>query len=320
MNRAGPAGIHPGGGPFADGPGGTMATSDAIRLSIVVPIYNEPAAAVHQTIDDLMAVRESLPLTSELIVVDDGSNGETAREIDAACRNHTELILVRNPYNLGYGASLKRGIVKARGDLILISDGDGTYPPAHIPALLEKVDGYDMVVGAREGYDAEAQRLRKPIRNVIRWLAMILTNRSIPDLNSGLRVFRKSVAEQFFHILPARFSFTSTLTLACLSNHFTIGYVPIAYHRRIGTSSIRPIQDTFQFFFLIFRIIMYFKPLRFFLLPALVLLLVGSAYLAWGVVVKEDILDGAIMLIVVGFQVLFTGFLADIITRQKMRG
>lgn len=292
--------------------------STEIFLSVLVPVYNEKPEALLKTIREL---KERLDVTDhsyEIIIIDDGSTSSCRSILGPEFAESELVFILRNPYNLGYSASLKRGLKKARGEYILTTDADGSYPAAAIPELLTYVDEYDMVVGSRTGENVNIPLLRRPVKTLIRWLAIFLSGRHIPDLNSGLRIFRKELAMEFYHLFPSRFSFTITLTLASLTNDYTIRYVPIDYLKRIGKSSIRPIHDTIEFFFLIFRIIMYFKPLRFFIIPAFFLLLIGFSYLLWGIIIKEDILDGAIMLLVVGSQVLFTGFLADIITKQKL--
>ena len=110
------------------------------RVSVVMPVYNEESV-----IGDILDQVAAQPLVDEIIVVDDGSTDGTA----AIVRAHPAARLVAHPYNIGNGAAVKSGIRAASGDIILLMDADGQHPPEEIPNLLQHIDRYDMVVGAR---------------------------------------------------------------------------------------------------------------------------------------------------------------------------
>ena len=121
------------------------------------------------------------------------------------------------------------------------------------------------------------------------------------------------------NLFPSGFSFTSTITLACLSNDYTVKYVPINYYHRKGNSTINPIKDFIGFTTLIFKVIMYFKPLRFFLLPSLFLLFTGFLFSIYQIIAFKDIADLSIILILSGLQIGFIGFIADLIVRSRRK-
>jgi glycosyltransferase involved in cell wall biosynthesis len=202
---------------------------------------------------------EGLGIDFELIVVDDGSSDRTAELSEAAGAQ-----VLRLPENRGYGAALKAGIARAKHEIIVITDADGTYPAESIPVLLENLGEYDMVVGARIGANVAIPLVRRPAKWFLRRLASYLAGRAIPDLNSGLRVMRKSLVKRFEHLLPSGFSFTTTITLASLCSGALVRYSPIDYHERIGESKIRPAHAA-EFLLLILRTIVYFNPLKVFL-------------------------------------------------------
>ena len=157
---------------------------------------------------------------------------------------------------------LKTGVRHARAPLIAITDADGTYPNDRLVELIDLCSEFDMVVGARMGSDVSYSTLRSfPKFFLRRWMTWIART-SIPDINSGMRVFRRSLALKFFGILPDTFSFTVTLTLAALTNHYAVKFVPISYRQRIGKSKIRPIRDTLRFGMLVLRTGTYFAPMR----------------------------------------------------------
>ena len=148
-------------------------------------------------------------------------------------------------------------------------------------------------------------------------VANYLVGGKIPDLNSGLRVFKKSIALQFFNLLPSGFSFTTTITLAMLSNDYLVAYVPIPYAARIGSSKIRPIRDTVHFLGLILRTFMYFSPLKMFIPVSLVFLGAGLAKTTFDVVSHQNITSSDLLLLVTGTTIGMMGLLADLIDKRS---
>ena len=280
-------------------------------ISVIIPAHNEEKA-IGTVLDELIEVFKE-EQTYEIIVVDDGSTDNTAKKVQE--KGYVKLI--QHPYNKGYGAAIKTGIKNAIHDLILIIDGDGSYPVKAIPELLKEADKYDMVVGARTGEEVKIQLYRKPAKWVLSKLANYLSGTKIPDLNSGMRIFKKEDAMKFFNILPSGFSFTTTLTLAYLSNDYTVKYVPIDYYERAGKSKIKPFRDGFNFIMLIVRTITYFNPLKIFLPISIVLFVFGSIILLYQAIVTRNVADLPVMLILAAFQIGFLGLLADLIVRKR---
>ena len=163
------------------------------KLSVVIPVYNEEKA-IGTVLYELIEVLEGQAY--EIIVVDDGSTDNTAKIVQ-----EKQVKLIQHPQNMGYGAAIKTGIKNAANDLILIIDADGSYPVKAIPKLLKEVDNYDMVVGARTGKEVKIQLYRRPAKWFLSKLANYLSGTKIPDLNSGMRIFRKRDVENFFNIL-----------------------------------------------------------------------------------------------------------------------
>ena len=279
-------------------------------ISVVIPAHNEEKA-IGTVLNELIEVLEGQ--TYEIIVVDDGSTDNTAKIV----QENKFIKFIQHPQNMGYGAALKTGIKTATNDLILIIDGDGSYPVKAIPELLKEADEYDMVVGARTGKEVKIQLYRKPAKWFLSKLANYLSGTKIPDLNSGMRIFKKEDATKFFNILPSGFSFTTTLTLAYLSNDYNVKYVPIDYHERKGKSKIKPFRDGFNFIMLIVRTITYFNPLKVFLPISIVLFVFGFAILLYGGIILRNVSDLPVMLILAAFQIGFLGLLADLIARKS---
>ncbi len=224
--------------------------------------------------------------------------------------------IIDNPYNIGYGASLKRGIAAASNEIIVMTDADGTYPVEDIPKFLKYIDDHTIVSGVRGANDSAIPILRRPAKWFLTKLANFLTEMKIPDLNCGLRVIKKSEVTRYFHILPNRFSFTLTHLLASLTNGGLVKFIPINYYKRKGKSSIRPLHF-FEFCILVFRIVTYFNPLKFFVWPGLIIFTIGFAYFLFGVIFHFDIYNGAVIACIAGLQIISMGLLADLIVKSR---
>ena len=287
--------------------------STMASVSVVIPVYNEELG-IAPLLARLLEVMKASDLDYEIIVVDDGSTDDTTARIET-----TGVHVLRHPENRGYGAALKTGIRQASNPLIAIMDADGTYSPERIPYLVKHLvtSRCDMVVGARTGKSVKIPRLRRPAKWAINRLAELVAGQSIDDLNSGLRVFRRQVVPRFIRLLPDGFSFTSTITLAMLSNDYIVEYVPINYHVRVGRSKIRPVGDTLSFVGLVLRIGLYFAPLKIFLPISAILLL---SAIGWGVFTKfvlGEVADVSTMVIVMtAVQVGVVGLVAELIDRR----
>ena len=233
-----------------------------VKTSIVIPCYNEEKGVI-QSLDEIFAKLNDRN-DFEIIAINDGSTDKTLALVEEYSLQNPQVCIINNRINIGYGASLKKGIRQAKGKIIVITDADCTYPASEIPLLLEKVDAVDMAVGARTGNKVQIPLVRRPAKWALLRYARWMARADIKDLNSGLRAFRKKDAIRFFPLLPDGFSFTSTITLAMHVNGMQVSYHPINYNRRIGNSSIRPIRDTLAFFSLVLRTTMYFRPLQVF--------------------------------------------------------
>jgi len=279
-------------------------------VSIVIPAYNEELGIV-ESVNGVREVMAKSHYDYEVIVVDDGSTDRTSELVRT-----TGARVVRHEENRGYGAGLKTGIQAAKGDWIVITDADSTYPADRIPDLLHDAGEYDMVVGARVGGAAKIPLIRRPAKWVLAKIANYLAETKIPDYNSGLRVFRKDLALKFFKILPQGFSFTTTITLCSLTHGFRVRYIPIEYFVRKGKSKIHPIKDTYRFFMLIVRTTVYFNPLRVFMPIGAVLGTLGMGKLAHEIIVTGGLAETSVLLLLGSFQTIALGLIADMINKR----
>jgi glycosyltransferase involved in cell wall biosynthesis len=287
--------------------------SDAPQLSVILPAYNE-AEGIAGVLSELDAALKGSGLAYEILVIDDGSTDDTAT---IAEQSAIEKRVLRHGVNQGYGAALKTGLRAARGEWVVITDADGTYPNQRIPEFAVMMADWDMVVGARTGDEVRVPLVRRPAKWALGVLANWLVETRIPDLNSGLRAFRRELALRFLPILPNGFSFTTTITLAMLSEGHRVTFVPIDYYVRKGRSKIRPLYDTLNFLQLIVRTVLYFNPLKVFLPLSLFFFVSGLAVGLVSKLVFGKLLDTTtIVLIVTGVQILMLGMLADLIDKR----
>jgi glycosyltransferase involved in cell wall biosynthesis len=281
------------------------------KISIVIPVYNEEAT-LGQDIEKIKKAMGKTDYDYEIIVVDDGS---TDRSYEIAKEQGVKII--RHPENRGVGAARTTGVKVASGEIIVMTDGDGTYPNQDIPRLLEFFPDYDLVIGARKYEKGTWKFLRMGMKWLIRKLASYISGHKIMDLNSGLRAFKKSIAEEFFYLLPTTHSWVSTLTLAFLSNGYLVKFIPIDYYKRKGKSTFHPMKDTYNYLSLVIRTVMYFQPLKIFLPIGLTTLGVGiirTCYNAW---VVHRIKESDIMIVLTGCITLVLGLLADLIVKTR---
>jgi len=241
------------------------------EISIIIPAYREEKS-IAIVVEKVRQVMDGLDRPYEIIVVNDGSNDETAKKAKDA-----GAIVISHPYNIGNGAAVKTGIRKAHGETLVMIDGDGQHAPEDIPQLLEKLGPYDMVVGARTG-ESETSFGRTIANSIYNRFATYMCGRKIEDLTSGFRAVKANIARLFLNLLPNTFSYPTTLTMSVVRSGYSLAYVPIKTVRRVGKSKIRPIKDGSRFFLIIIKIATLFSPMRVFLPVSTIMFLLGFCY------------------------------------------
>jgi glycosyltransferase involved in cell wall biosynthesis len=284
-------------------------------LALIIPVYNEDQV-IEGTVFRLQGIlRAASIFAGEIICVNDGSTDKTAQILDRL----PGITVLSHDVNRGYGAALRTALDYCSEEWIFIVDADGTYPLEDLPRLLEETkNAYDMVIGARQGPGISSNPAKRLARWILRKLVHGVTGVMVPDLNSGMRVFRRALYREFRHLLPMGFSFTSTITVASLYTGYRLKYIPIVYSKRVGDSNIRPIRDFFGFTILILRLASYFEPLKFFLPLSTFVAIAAILRGVRDVLVVNYIGGVAIILMFFSFQILAIGILADVVVRRSL--
>ncbi len=292
-----------------------------MKTSIIIPCYNE-RHAIRETIECIWTViRKSDIKNVEIIAVNDGSTDGSEHVLNSLADESQagELHVIHHNRNQGYGAALKTGIRRSQSDYICITDADGTYPNERIPELIRKItsNDLDMVVGARIGENVDYSKIRSiPKMILVPWVSF-LCGTEVPDMNSGLRIFRRDRSLNFLKLLPDGFSFTTTITICLLRNRYAVEFIPISYTKRIGKSHIKPIRDTLRFTQLILRTGMYFAPMR--LLAPLIAVLAALFTISgvYDLTALNNLTDKTVLLGFASLNVFLFALLADMIDKRS---
>jgi glycosyltransferase involved in cell wall biosynthesis len=294
--------------------------SGKVRLSVLLPSYNEEQAILG-VLEEIVAALAHGSMAYEILVVDDASTDRTVQRAEEFARscNCCLVKVIRCPEHRGAGAARKTGIRQARGEIVVMLDADGTYPADSIPELLRFSPAYDQVNGARTSEQGTLPWLRRPAKWLIRKLACYLTGHAIPDLNTGLKAFKREEMLRWLWVVPDGFSCVTTMTLAFLTNGYAVKYVPTVYRPRIGRSKFHPIKDTAAYFKTVLRMVLLFRPLKVFLPLAALMIATGVVSSAcnlyrWGAMCETDVI-----VVVAGFMTCMLGLLAEVVVAQHRR-
>jgi len=289
-------------------------TQNKFFVSIIVPVYNEEKA-IGRVIDDINREIRKGDYLYEIIVVDDASSDRSAE-----IAKERKVRVIQRRINGGSGASRKTGIKNAAGEIIVMLDGDGSYDASSIPKMLSYFPEYDQVNGARISEEGTFKILRFSAKWLIRKLACYLTGTKIPDLNTGLKSFKRDIMKKYLWMIPDGFSCVTSMTLAFLTNGHSVKYIPTKYFKRIGKSKFHPIKDTLSYLQTIIRMITFFSPLKIFLPVSLFLFFAGIFIFLFSYFFTPKVMDiSTIILLVSSFQILAIGTLAELIVKTRNR-
>ena len=212
-------------------------------LSVVIPAYNEENG-IAEIACRVLSVEPDLKNAGvdelEVLIVDDGSKDRTAE----VASKIAGVNLISHSRNKGYGAALKTGFSKARGELIGFLDADGTYPPEYFPQLCRAaLNGVDLVIGSRmAGAESKMPLTRRVGNFFFATLLTVLSRQKVTDSASGMRVFKREILEHIYP-LPDGLNLTPVMSTRALHEGINIGEVPLPYSERVGRSKLSVIRD-----------------------------------------------------------------------------
>lgn len=280
------------------------------RVSVLIPAFNE-----ENTVGDLVQRVQAIGDWLEILVVDDGSSDRTAEAARAAGAR-----VVRHPYNKGNGAAVKTAIREARGELVLLMDGDGQHDPADIQKIIALLPEYDLVVGAR-AWDAQATVSRGLGNLLLARLASYLSGQKIPDLTSGFRAARRDRMREFLHLFPNGFSYPTTSTMAFVRAGYNLRFVDIEGKQRAASSKskMRPWREGGRFVVIILRMVTLFSPLRIFLPIAALLFALGFGYLVYTIATEVHVTNTSVLLLTASAVLFLFGLLSEQIAYLRLQ-
>lgn len=280
-----------------------MEKNDLIgATTVIIPVYNEQDA-VAKIILELKTEYPQL----KIIAVDDSSTDNSYQEI---MKLGPMVTVLKHRYNKGYGASLKTGLKNCMTKYAVFFDADGQHDPKDIMCLIAEIPGYDMVVGARSK-DSEVQRHRRPGKWILHKVANLLVEQKIPDINSGFRIVNVDLVKSYIHLLPNKFSFSTTITLIFMKELLDVKFIPIKTRRRVGKSTVKYFYDGFSALLLIIRIIILFDPLKIFIPMSIFIFSLGFARFIYMLVSGQLTTVTSLFGMLAGVLIFFFGLLAD---------
>ncbi|MEV4533587.1 glycosyltransferase family 2 protein [Asanoa sp. NPDC049518] len=297
-----------------------VAAPERLDVTVVLPCYNEQDHVLKE-IERISAAMDRSGYSYELLAIDDCSTDNTLAVLREAELRFPNLRVMPFHRNGGSGTARRIGTREAYGEIVVWTDADMTYPNERIPELvqlLEKDPSIDQVVGARTSEQGTHKMLRVPAKWVIRKIAERLAGQKIPDLNSGLRAFRREVSLPYLRLLPPGFSCVTTITMAFLHNQHDVRYVAIDYSKRAGSSKFHFVRDAYRYILQVVRMVMYFNPLKVLMPPALWLIGIGLVKIVYDVIAHPvRVANNTTMILMAGLIIGAVALLADLIVRSR---
>jgi glycosyltransferase involved in cell wall biosynthesis len=234
-----------------------------VTLSVIIPALNEEDG-ITEILHQVLEIRDALKTVGvdglEVIVVDDGSIDNTARIVEQT----PGVRLVRHSVNRGYGAAIKTGFGKARGELLSFLDADSTYPPEYFVQLCKVAvsDNADIVIGSRRsGTDTGMPAVRRLGNLFWSFLLSLIGSEKVQDPASGMRVLWRRCLPQIYP-LPDGLNFTPVMSTRSLHEELKIVEIPIRYRERSGRSKLSVVRDGLRFLWTIVWTALQYNPAR----------------------------------------------------------
>jgi glycosyltransferase involved in cell wall biosynthesis len=305
--------------PTTDGTQTTHAPN-SVDVTVILPCYNEQDHVALE-LERITAALDTSGFSYELLVIDDKSTDDTLAVLRANRERFPHMRVMAFRRNGGSGTARRIGTAEASGRIVVWTDADMTYPNERIPEFVQYLVDHpdvDQVVGARTSEQGTHRLLRVPAKFVIRKIAESLSSTKIPDLNSGLRAFRRDVSLPYLRLLPPGFSCVTTITMSFLSNQHAVDYLPIDYAKRAGTSKFHFVKDAYRYILQVLRMVMYFNPIKVLMPVALWLFAIGFVKAVVDLIrLPLRLATSTLLLVLASLIIGAIALLADLIVRSR---
>ena len=232
--------------------------SNAPRLSVIIPAYNE-AERLPGYLSEVRGALDQMDIDAEILVVDDGSQDDTAIYVKSVARQDPRVQLLVQPHNQGKGRAIQRGMLEARGHHLLFADADGATPFREVQQLLAAADaGHEIAIGSRRACSADATRERTGLRALMGQMFYSFVNFfAVPGINDtqcGFKLFRRDCAQALFADLnESGWAFDVEVLYRAQLTGYGIAEVAVDWHEVDG-SKVSPVRDAIRMFVAVFRI------------------------------------------------------------------
>lgn len=282
--------------------------SEKSHLSIIIPAFNEAEnlKIILPPLIDLCIQKNWVA-----IIVNDGSLDNT-REVLGIFPVSEHFKVIHHKLNKGYGATIKSGILECRTDFCITIDADGQHQFEDIERLYTCLlfNDADMIVGSRKG-NGSASFSRGIGKGIIRRIAKMLMSVPVYDLNSGMKIYRTKLVQQYLHLTPDTMAYSDIITLVFINNRHLVLEKPITIASRMKGKSTVGVQSAFQTVMEIINIIVLFNPMKIFLSISIFTIFVT---LVWGIPLLlqgRGISTGTLLGIISGILFFFLGLIAE---------
>jgi glycosyltransferase involved in cell wall biosynthesis len=270
------------------------------KITLIVPVYNEfySIEKNFQVIANYINSKNNW----QCIIVDDGSNDGTEKIISKINLPKFKVLTKKNG---GYGSAIMFALKEVVTDYFAIIDADSTYPIYEFNNMEKQINEFHLIIGSRTKKNAAIPLIKKIPKFFIKKFMNYITDMNILDFNSGMRIMKTDIVKNSKYIIPDGFSFTTTTTLIFSSLKKNISFYQIDYYKRDGHSKIRPFRDTANFFLVIFKMGIFFKPFKVFGPFILFFFLMGFFLLLYRFFIGEGFLVFTILCFIVALLTLF---------------
>lgn len=229
-------------------------------LSVIIPAYNEEPNFKKGLIDQVPGYLKKQNYSYEVLIIDDGSEDQTVKLAEAFAKKHENIYVVKNPHQ-GKAETVKTGVERAKGELVLFTDFDQATPLTEIEKLIPYFPDFDIVIGSRQlpGAKREKEPLHRHLMGLVfNLVVQTIAVRGIWDTQAGFKCFKGEIAKKLFSKLKVYgkgkkvqgalvTAFDVELLFIAKKEGYKIKEVPIVWHH-VATSRVSPLKDSVRMF------------------------------------------------------------------------